>query len=125
MTDIQLNGKSTLDTLSATMTAKEKEAKLKSADENNKPPNYKRISDDDLYRHSSQYRMWSYTKDQLQEKRVDTNARAIAYIEENLLKFREAHNLTEEEIKVLEAKAIPLTMEEELDLVISTQKKSR
>ncbi|CAI5005765.1 CFC_HP_G0015160.mRNA.1.CDS.1 [Saccharomyces cerevisiae] len=117
MTDIQLNGKSTLDTPSATMSAKEKEAKLKSADENNKPPNYKRISDDDLYRHSSQYRMWSYTRDQLQEKRVDTNARAIAYIEENLLKFREAHNLTEEEIKVLEAKAIPLTMEEELDLV--------
>lgn len=107
------------------MSAKEKEAKLKSADENNKPPNYKRISDDDLYRHSSQYRMWSYTKDQLQEKRVDTNARAIAYIEENLLKFREAHNLTEEEIKVLEAKAIPLTMEEELDLVNFYAKKFR
>ncbi|QHS76751.1 TFIIH complex kinase subunit CCL1 [Saccharomyces paradoxus] len=117
MTDVQVDENSTSNSTSAGMAAKGKETELKSTAESNKPPNYKRISDDDLYRHSSQYRMWSYTRDQLQEKRIDTNARAIAYIEENLLKFRETHDLTEEEIKVLEAKAIPLTMEEELDLV--------
>ncbi|CAI4036894.1 hypothetical protein SMKI_16G1910 [Saccharomyces mikatae IFO 1815] len=117
MTDVQVGEKSTSNSAPANMTVKGKEAELKPAAENNKPFNYKRISDDDLYRHSSQYRMWSYTRDQLQEKRIDTNARAIAYIEENLLKVREASNLTEEEIKVLEDKAIPLTMEEELGLV--------
>ncbi|CAI4053451.1 hypothetical protein N7582_005726 [Saccharomyces uvarum] len=117
MTDVQVVEESAVNAATANVVEKEKEAPAKSPAENNKPPNYKRISDDDLYRHSSQYRMWSYTREQLEEKRVDTNSRAVASIEEDLLKFRETHNLIEEEVKILEAKAIPLTMEEELSLV--------
>ncbi|CAI4053734.1 TFIIH complex kinase subunit CCL1 SKDI_16G2900 [Saccharomyces kudriavzevii IFO 1802] len=117
MTDIQTDEKGASNPATSSAAEKEKETPSTSPAEKNKPPNYKRISDDDIYRHSSQYRMWSYTREQLQEKRIDTNARAVAYIEENLLKFREAHDLAEEEMKVLEAKAIPLTMEEELNLV--------
>ncbi|CAI1772225.1 hypothetical protein SEUBUCD646_0P03030 [Saccharomyces eubayanus] len=117
MTDVQVIEENAANAVTAEVVEKDKEAPAKPPAENNKPPNYKRISDDDLYRHSSQYRMWSYTKEQLEEKRVDTNSRAVASIEEDLLKFREAHNLIEEEVKILEAKAFPLTMEEELSLV--------
>ncbi|EJS41324.1 ccl1p [Saccharomyces arboricola H-6] len=117
MTDIQIDEEKSSNPAIVNVADKGKETQTKSPAENNKPPNYKRISDDDLYRHSSQYRMWSYTREQLQEKRIDTNARAVAYIEKNLLNFRESHDLAEEEMKVLEAKAIPLTMEEELSLV--------
>ncbi|EDO18026.1 hypothetical protein Kpol_1045p10 [Vanderwaltozyma polyspora DSM 70294] len=84
-----------------------------------KPANYKRISDDDLYRHSSQYRFWSFTPEQLEQKRIDTNAQAVVSVEERLSAFRDENNadLTEEEVKTLLEKAVPVTMEEEVKLV--------
>jgi len=90
-----------------------------------KPPNYKRISDDDLYRHSSQYRIWSFTKDNLRERRQQTNQRAIALINEKLGKFIEEKKstLTEDELQTLRAKASPLSMEEEFQLINFYSKK--
>ncbi|CCF60561.1 hypothetical protein KAFR_0K02070 [Kazachstania africana CBS 2517] len=82
-----------------------------------KPPNYKVISDDDLYRHSSQYRFWSFTKDNLKQKRLETNSRATQKIEEDMKKFIGSQTLTNDELNITSTKAIPLTMEEELKLV--------
>ncbi|SMN18226.1 similar to Saccharomyces cerevisiae YPR025C CCL1 Cyclin associated with protein kinase Kin28p [Maudiozyma saulgeensis] len=90
-----------------------------------KPANYKRISDDDLYRHSSQFRMWSFTEKNLREKRKKTNERAIGTINEKLRKFIEDNksSLTEEELQTLRVKASPLSMEEELQLINFYSKK--
>ncbi|CCE65194.1 hypothetical protein TPHA_0K00600 [Tetrapisispora phaffii CBS 4417] len=84
-----------------------------------KPEGYKVISDDDLFRSSSQYRLWSFTKEQLDTKRVDTNAHAVAAIEEKLTMFKKdyASDISEEDAKMINEKAIPLTAEEELKLV--------
>lgn len=84
-----------------------------------KPANYKRVNDDDLFRHSSQYRLWSFTPEQLEQKRIYTNAQTVSAVEEMLLKFRDDNltDMTEEEIKNLQEKAVPVTEEEELKLV--------
>ncbi|KAI8394583.1 Cyclin, N-terminal domain [Nakaseomyces glabratus] len=83
------------------------------------PPNYKRLTDDDLYRHSSQFRLWSFTPDKLLQKRTETNARAVVVIEEKLRAFKEKHKdeLTPDVAKVIDSKATPITTEEELKLV--------
>lgn len=85
----------------------------------NKPPNYKRLNDDDLFRHSSQYRFWSFTPEQLSQKRIEVNAEAVSSVEEDLRNFVHDNqsNLTEEELSILKLKAVPVTMEEELKLV--------
>ncbi|KAG0669131.1 TFIIH complex kinase subunit ccl1 [Maudiozyma exigua] len=94
-------------------------------EDSNKPPNYKRISDDDLYRHSSQYRMWSFTENNLRERRKQTNDRAVSMINQQLGKFMEENKstLTEEETNTLNVKASPLSMEEELQLINFYSKK--
>lgn len=95
--------------------------KTSAADEStpNKPPNYKRLSDDDLFRHSSQYRFWSFTPEQLEQKRIEVNAQAVSSTEEDLRNFVADTQtaLNEEEIKIIEEKAVPVTMEEEMKLV--------
>ena len=94
-------------------------------EDSNKPPNYKRISDDDLYRHSSQYRMWSFTEDNLRIRRQQTNDRAVTLINQQLKKFMDDNKstLTEEAINTLNVKASPLSMEEELQLINFYSKK--
>lgn len=84
-----------------------------------KPPNYKRISDDDLFRHSSQYRFWSFTPEQLEQRRIEVNAEAVQSIEQDLRNFVDSKGteLNEEEIKTIESRAVPVNMEEELKLV--------
>lgn len=81
-----------------------------------KPPNYKRLSDDDLYRHSSQFRFWSFTPEKLQAQRDETNERATAMIEDKLRKFKETNQaeMTEEVLKTIDSKA---NSSEELKLV--------
>ncbi|SCW00109.1 LAFE_0B09648g1_1 [Lachancea fermentati] len=77
-----------------------------------------RVTDDDLYRHSSQYRLWSFTPEQLNQRRIDINARAALRTDQNLKEFKEAHKeLTDEELTALELKAVPVTVEEEYMLV--------
>lgn len=84
-----------------------------------KPANYRRLTDDDLFRHSSQYRFWSFTPDQLRQKRIELNAQAVISVEGKLQKFIGDHrdSLTDEELKTIEEKAIPVNMEEEVKLV--------
>lgn len=84
-----------------------------------KPPNYKRLTDDDLFRHSSQYRFWSFVPDQLRQKRTELNAQAVSSVEQDLHNFITEHKdqLTEEEFKVIEEKAVPVTVDEEVKLV--------
>ena len=86
-------------------------------DEVDKGP--KRITDDDLYRHSTQYRMWSFTKEHLRDKRVQTNRRVADTIKQKLEKFfsSQGDQVTPEELQMLQAKALPLTEDEELKLV--------
>ncbi|CUS21503.1 LAQU0S03e04082g1_1 [Lachancea quebecensis] len=77
-----------------------------------------RVTDDDLYRHSSQYRVWSFTPEQLTQKRAEINARATAKIEQGLRAFRETHpDLTSEELAAIDEKAVPVSTDEELLLV--------
>lgn len=80
---------------------------------------YKRLSDDDLFRHSTQYRFWSFTKEQLEQKRIAVNAEAVQSIEEDLRNFVADNrtDLNEEEIKTIEMKAVPVTAQEELKLI--------
>ncbi|GCF00906.1 hypothetical protein ZYGM_002409 [Zygosaccharomyces mellis] len=84
-----------------------------------KPANYRRLTDDDLFRHSSQYRFWSFIPDQLKQKRIELNAQAVASTEENLRKFMIENKdyLGDEELKTLEEKAVPVNMDEEVKLV--------
>lgn len=79
----------------------------------------KRITDDDLYRHSSQYRLWSFTVDSLREKRIEINENATVKVKELLANFIESKKdtLSEKELQTIQSKATPLTPEEELKLV--------
>ncbi|CAL9735690.1 cyclin Ccl1p [Monosporozyma servazzii] len=79
----------------------------------------KRITDDDLYRHSSQYRFWSFTEDSLKEKRIEINENATVKVKELLANFIESKKdtLSERELQAIQSKATPLTYEEELKLV--------
>lgn len=94
-------------------------------EEEEKPPYYKRVTDDDLYRNSSQYRMWSYTADYLREKRSETCQRATEVVNKKLEEFVNMHkdDLTQEDMEILKVKASPLTMEEELKLINFYSKK--
>lgn len=103
----------------------DKTAPKEEVEEEEKPPYYKRITDDDLYRNSSQYRMWSYTADHLREKRSETCQRATEVVNRKLEEFVNTHQdeLTEEDMKILKLKASPLTMDEELKLINFYSKK--
>ncbi|CCD22296.1 TFIIH complex kinase subunit CCL1 NDAI_0A01380 [Naumovozyma dairenensis CBS 421] len=87
------------------------------SEDSNKPLNYNRITDDELYRHSSQYRFWSFSKEHLREKRDMTNKLAVETIEKDLFDFKALNDLTPEELNALDTKAVPLTTEEELKLI--------
>lgn len=80
---------------------------------------YRRVTLDDLYRDSSQFRLWSFTPEKLAQRRAETHARAMNQIVESLESFRakEQHSLTSEELEALEQRAIPLTQEEEAKLL--------
>ncbi|CAN6674402.1 cyclin Ccl1p [Trichomonascus vanleenenianus] len=52
------------------------------------------VSDDDLYRHSSQFRLWSFTKDDLRKKQQETHDKA----EERLRKDLEERGFPEIEL---------------------------
>lgn len=78
----------------------------------------KRITDDDLYRHSSQYRLWSFTKEQLESRRRALNAKVVDKVNEKLQDIISKHNdLSQEELNAINEKAVPVTMEEELKFV--------
>ncbi|KAJ5573584.1 uncharacterized protein N7459_008011 [Penicillium hispanicum] len=50
--------------------------------------------EDEIYRSSSQFRLWSYTRSSLQELRTKTNAVASARVRAALHRSREAHSAT-------------------------------
>lgn len=90
----------------------------KSATAQAKAPQSKRITDDDLYRNSSQYRVWSFTKEQLQQRRNALNKRAAAVVREKVRQFIEDHQeLSQEELNAIVERAIPVTTEEELKFI--------
>ncbi|SCV01538.1 LANO_0F12288g1_1 [Lachancea nothofagi CBS 11611] len=77
-----------------------------------------RITDDDLYRHSSQYRLWSFTPDSISQIREEINVRATAKVHQDLKVFLESHpELSSEERGAIESKAIPVSTQEELLLI--------
>ncbi|SCU95403.1 LAME_0F12024g1_1 [Lachancea meyersii CBS 8951] len=81
-------------------------------------PSSIRITDDDLYRHSTQYRIWSFTPERLTQIRTEINARAGAKVEEELKNFFASHlDLSPEEKEAVKSKAVPVTTHEELLLV--------
>lgn len=73
------------------------------------------ISDDELYRHTSQYRLWSMTKEKLATTRLNTHQRAVEKIKQSLAaKSTElGFTLTPEQINEM-----VLTFEEEHALVL-------
>jgi cyclin H len=86
--------------------------------------------EDDIYRASSQYRLWSYTEPSLQSLRATTNAVASERVRAALRRSREAHQSTatsaagtplpesNTEVKNKDEKDVEcLTPEEELVLV--------
>lgn len=78
----------------------------------------KRITDDDLYRNSSQFKLWSFTKEQLEIKRQDLNASATAAVTENIRQFIENNkDLSHADIEAIGERAVPVTMEEELKFI--------
>ncbi|KAH3902554.1 related to Cyclin CCL1 [Saccharomycodes ludwigii] len=83
------------------------------------PPAIKRISDDDLFRSSSQYRIWSFTKEQLKEKREQLSSKVSALVREKIERFLAENNsqLSNEEINEIRNKAIPVNAAEELQLI--------
>ncbi|ANB14327.1 TFIIH complex kinase subunit CCL1 [Sugiyamaella lignohabitans] len=70
------------------------------------PRKSKVVSDDDLYRNSSQYRLWSFTKQQLLDRRAECHNRAVVKLQKSLVE----KGITGSEIE-------PLSLEEEADLV--------
>ncbi|SCU83637.1 LAFA_0D04764g1_1 [Lachancea sp. 'fantastica'] len=86
--------------------------------DNNAVLSKSRITDDDLYRHSTQYRNWSFTPERLDQIRTEVNASASARVEETLKHFFESHpDLSREEEEAVASKAVPVTTHEELLLV--------
>ncbi|KAK5779881.1 hypothetical protein RI543_002420 [Arxiozyma heterogenica] len=85
----------------------------------------KRVTDDDLYRRSSQYRLWSFTTDSLREKRFLVNENATLKVKDSLNKFIEdkQNSLSDIEIQTIKSKAVPVTPDEELKLVSFYAKK--
>ena len=79
----------------------------------------KRVTDDDLYRRSTQYRLWSFTIDSLREKRFSINKNAILKVTDSLNKYIEDKQncLSDIEIQTIRSKAVPVTPDEELKLV--------
>ncbi|SCU97586.1 LADA_0H07052g1_1 [Lachancea dasiensis] len=77
-----------------------------------------RITDDDLYRHSTQYRFWSFTPERLAQIRSDVNARVTTKTQLDMKVFLESHpNLTQDELAAIKVKAVPVSPHEELLLV--------
>ncbi|ODV93819.1 hypothetical protein PACTADRAFT_51567 [Pachysolen tannophilus NRRL Y-2460] len=77
---------------------------------NEKPS--KGVTFDDLYRTSSQYRIWSFTKDELLAKRIETNKRGCQITLAKASKVKNPHTLMFESVDVE-----TLTIEEELLLI--------
>ncbi|AEY98544.1 FAGL273Cp [Eremothecium gossypii FDAG1] len=94
-----------------------------------KPPGSipsKQISDDDLYRASTQYRLWSFRPEQLRQIREELNLRVAKVVEQRVDQYKASHpELLEEERTALEQMAVPLTADEELKLVNFYAKKVR
>ncbi|GME84103.1 unnamed protein product [Ambrosiozyma monospora] len=77
-----------------------------------KPP--KRITNDDLYRRSTQYRFWSFTPTELQDLRTVSNRKGQQKVKEKIL----ALDKTIPEAQVLDPENFPMvTQEEELSVV--------
>lgn len=77
------------------------------------------VTDDDIYRHSSQYKNWSFNREKLNQKRLDKNGQASNVINSKLINFRDrnSNSLTPNEIKLIMEQAIPVTSDEEIKLV--------
>ncbi|GME93932.1 unnamed protein product [Ambrosiozyma monospora] len=77
-----------------------------------KPP--KRITNDDLYRRSTQYRFWSFTTTELQDLRTASNRKGIQKVKDKI----SALDQTLPEAQVLNPENFPMvSQEEELSLV--------
>uniref|UniRef100_A0A060T8V4 ARAD1C32648p n=1 Tax=Blastobotrys adeninivorans TaxID=409370 RepID=A0A060T8V4_BLAAD len=68
-------------------------------------PSKNEVTDDDLYRHSSQFRLWSFTKDEFHQRQLDTYARGKEKMERRLQE------------KGLLGKLEPLTFEQEVKII--------
>lgn len=79
----------------------------------------KEINADELYRHSSQYRYWSFSPQSLTKKREETNKSVFQAVQVELNKYIESNRdkLTDLEVSTIRSKAVPLTPEEELQIV--------
>ena len=77
------------------------------------------LSEDDIYRTSTQYRFWSYTPDSLATLRSTTNSIAAAHVKDAIARH---HARTQENVAESARTATPtvncLTVDEELKLVL-------
>lgn len=92
---------------------------LKTSNENDEPQPVKRISDDDLYRNSTQYRLWSFSKESLQNKRKLLSADIAARFDSKVQSFieKEGAQLSSDEIEGLQKEMVPITAHEFLQIV--------
>ena len=75
------------------------------------------MDEDDLYRSSSQYRLWSFTPQQLQERRAETNRTAAARAQAAFSRVYAKSINSETGNDTAEPAIDPLTVEEEQKVV--------
>lgn len=84
------------------------------------------LSEDEIYRSSTQYRLWSFTPEKLQSLRSSTNAAAAERVKANIKRFRDtkaADGNGDRNGADGTDQLDPLTPEEELKLVVMYCKK--
>lgn len=88
-------------------------------DTKDQKPIKKELNVDELYRHSSQYRYWSFSPQSLAHRREETNKAVLDKVQEEVDKYVDSNHdkLSDAEVKTIRSKAVPLTPEEELQIV--------
>ncbi|CDK25029.1 unnamed protein product [Kuraishia capsulata CBS 1993] len=81
---------------------------------NDTKPTTKRVSNDDLYRRSSQYRVWSFTSEELQRRRQDNNLNGTKVVKQRV---DDLEATTPELQEVKESGVEPITVDEEAKIV--------
>lgn len=73
------------------------------------------VTNDELYRRSTQYRFWSFTKDEIEDLRINCNKKGIETFEERISKLTDDQNL----IKKYVAESFePIKITEEREIVV-------
>lgn len=75
------------------------------------------LTEDDVYRSSTQYRLWSFTPERLRSLRHSTNANAAERVKANIKRFRAAKSADDAANGSDGLDIDPLTPDEELKLV--------